>query len=282
MRELRDHVGGFLVTFVEREGRLEGIDLNRVKELVAMAWPAQLTVAGGVTTAQDVADIHTMGADAQVGMALYTGRFDLANSVAACLTSDRADALWPTVVVDESGIALGLAYSDLESLRYAIDHRCGAYHSRSRGGLWIKGATSGAMQSLLAVDLDCDADTLRFTVRQGEPGFCHENTWTCWGEKRGLHALVALLNERLKHAPDDSYTARLFREPVLLRAKLKEEAGELADAVSHDDIALETADVLFFAMVAMTRGGITLEEVERVLDRRALRLTRRPGNAKLE
>ena len=46
----------------------------------------------------------------------------------------------------------------------------GIYYSRSRGGLWRKGDSSGAVQELLALDFDCDSDALRFIVRQrGDP-----------------------------------------------------------------------------------------------------------------
>jgi phosphoribosyl-AMP cyclohydrolase / phosphoribosyl-ATP pyrophosphohydrolase len=279
MVELRPYVSGFLVTFVETEGRMQGIDLERVRALAALAGDARLTAAGGVTTPADVAAIDAAGADAQVGMALYTGRFDLADATAACLRSDRPDGLFPTVVCDEHGVALGLAYSNLESLRAAIAQRRGVYHSRTRG-LWIKGETSGQTQELLKVDLDCDRDTLRFTVRQSGPGFCHNATWTCWGNSAGLPHLARTLAQRARAAAPGSYTARLFADPALLRSKLLEEAGELADARDPDHVAHETADLIYFALAAAARAGVSLELVERELERRSLTITRRPGDAK--
>src|SRR5690606_2038950 len=83
-----------------------------------------------------------------------------------------------------------------------------------------------------------------------------------------------------QQAPDGSYTRRLFQDPELLRKKLLEEAGELAAAQSQDDVAWETADVLYFALVAATRAGVSLARVEAELDRRALAITRRKGDAK--
>ena len=83
MKELRPYVGGFLVTFVEKEGRLGGVDEDRIRELVEAADGAELTVAGGVATADDVGVIDALGADAQVGMALYTKKFDLAEAMAS-------------------------------------------------------------------------------------------------------------------------------------------------------------------------------------------------------
>ncbi len=279
MLELRDYVSGFLVTFVEREGRMQGTNMGEVAELVKAAGHARLTIAGGVTTPEDVAELHRIGADAQVGMALYTGRFTLADALAALMTSDRADGLWPTVVVDALGQALGLAYSDKESLSAALERGVGAYHSRKRG-LWVKGESSGATQKLLAVDVDCDADALRFTVTQAPPGYCHLATDTCWGNTTGIAATAKLIAERMRTAPAGSYTKRLFDDPSLLAAKLTEEAGELAGATTPSEVAHEAADVLYFTLVRMAREGVSLADVARVLDQRALKVTRRPGNKK--
>lgn len=279
MRELRDYVGGFLVTFVEREGRLGGTNLEAVAALVEAAGQARVTIAGGVTTPEDIAALDRLGADAQVGMALYAGKLDLGDAIAAPLVSDRPDGLWPTVVCDEHGVALGLCYSNAESLREAVRTQRGVYHSRKRG-LWVKGESSGAVQALLNVAPDCDRDALRFTVRQAGPGFCHRDTWTCWGPDRGLPELARRLAERVAHAPPGSYTRRLLDDPDLLRAKLVEEAQELAAATDPPHVAAEVADVVYFALVAMVRAGLPLSQVEAELDARALKVHRRPGNAK--
>jgi phosphoribosyl-ATP pyrophosphohydrolase len=279
MGELRDLVGGFLVTFVEREGRLGGTRMDQVARLVEQAGRARLTIAGGVSTLEEIAELDRLGADAQVGMAIYSGRLDLGDCITAPLVSHRVDGLWVTAVVDEHGRALGIAYSDAESVREAVRRGVGAYRSRRRG-LWVKGETSGATQLLMRIDADCDRDALRFTVRQSEPGFCHNDTWTCWGPDRGLPALARVLAERVKHAPEGSYTRRLLDDPGLLRSKLREEAGELADATEREHVANEVADVMYFAMVAMARAGVSLADVETILDRRSLRTTRRRGDAK--
>ncbi len=279
MEELREYVGGFMVTFVEREGRLEGTDLERVERLLEAAGDADLTVAGGVSTLDEIAQLHALGVDAQVGMALYTDKIHLADAIAAPLSSDRPDGLFSTVVCDEYGKALGLAYSSEESLREAVDRKQGVYQSRSRG-LWVKGKTSGATQDLLSIDLDCDADAIRFRVRQHGPGFCHEDTRTCWGEDDGLSALERVLQSRLEAAPEGSYTKRLFEDPELLGKKLLEEAGELAEAETAEEVTWEAADVIYFALVAATKAGVSLRDIEKELDRRSLKVTRRKGDAK--
>jgi phosphoribosyl-ATP pyrophosphohydrolase len=271
---LRELVGGFLVTFVEREGRLEGTDLAFAKEIRAAAGAARVTIAGGITTADEVRELDRLGCDAQIGMALYTDKLPLAEGFAAPLQSDRADGLWPTVVTDERGVALGLVYSDLASLRAALEQGRGVYHSRSRG-LWVKGASSGATQELLGITADCDRDSLRFTVRQQPPGFCHLETRTCFGAEHGLGALARRLAERRAQAPAGSYTARLFADPALLGAKLREEAGELAETKARAHVIHEAADVLYFTLATLAHHDVELAEVEAALDRRALKVTRR-------
>lgn len=279
MEELQGLAGGFMVTFVEMEGRLQGTDIERVHDLVDVVGDAHLTVAGGISTVGEIAALHGFGVDAQVGMALYTEQMHLADAIAAQLHSDREDGLFPTVVCDEHGKALGLAYSSEESLREAVDRQQGVYQSRSRG-LWVKGETSGATQQLLSIDLDCDSDAIRFRVRQQGPGFCHEKTRTCWGDDDGLTALERTLQSRLESAPEGSYTKRLFEDPDLLGKKLVEEARELAEAESKEEVTWEAADVLYFTLVAAAKAGVSLRDIEKELDLRALKVTRRKGDAK--
>ncbi len=279
LRELAPYTGGFLVTLIEREGRMVGTDFTVVEQLLEAAGDAKLTIAGGISSAEEIAKLDQMGVDAQVGMALYTGRFDLSDVLAALLRSDRSDGLWPTVVVDERGVALGLVYSNKESLQQAVEQQEGYYFSRSRG-LWRKGEKSGNRQELIRIDLDCDRDTLRFTVRQYGSGFCHANTETCWGNQNGLQALERRIQERSNVTTDGSYTSKLLASPNLLASKLQEEAGELALAIDREAVH-EAADLLYFIMVALRKQNVRLAEIERELDRRMLKLTRRPGLAKV-
>ncbi|GMI16074.1 hypothetical protein TrVE_jg1108 [Triparma verrucosa] len=198
--------------------------------------------------------------------------------------TDRDDGLFTTVVTSRSGVALGLVYSSLESVVAAIECGRGVYYSRSRGGLWRKGDSSGNYQDLYRIDLDCDGDALRFMVGQrGEnPAFCHLNTLTCWGEPVGVTHLEEVLVDRLRNAPEGSYTKRLFEDEELLRNKLVEEAQELSEAVEKRHIAEELADVLYFAMVRAVKGGVSIDDAVKVLDERSKKVTRRPGNDKKE
>jgi phosphoribosyl-ATP pyrophosphohydrolase/phosphoribosyl-AMP cyclohydrolase/histidinol dehydrogenase len=193
--------------------------------------------------------------------------------------SDREDGLLATMVTDRQGVALGLCYSSKESIEKALETRTGVYFSRKRG-LWYKGRTSGATQKLHTLTLDCDNDTLRFKVTQTNPGFCHLNTRTCFGQDDGITALVSLLEDRIKTAPEKSYTKRLFNDKDLLQSKILEEAEELCDATTKEDIAWETADLLYFAMVKCISAGVSLSEIENNLLTKSRKISRRPGNAK--
>ena len=276
VQRFRDLCGGFLVTFVEREGLMQGTDLEMALRVVEAADGNRVTIAGGITTAAEVAELDALGADAQVGMALYTGRIGLAEAFVAPLRSDRGDGLWATVVVDELGTALGLAWSSPESVSTALETGRGVYHSRSRG-LWTKGETSGATQELLGIDVDCDRDALRFRVRQNGP-FCHRGTRTCWGADRGLGRLGRRLEAIAASRPVGSNTVRLLDSKALLDAKLIEEAAELVSPGA--DIAAETADLVYFALVKSIANGVSLEDIIGVLDGRERQVSRRAMTAK--
>ena len=81
---------------------------------------------------------------------------------------------------DAAGRVLMLAWQTPESLRQALATGRGIYRSRSRGEVWVKGATSGNTQELLRARADCDRDTVLFTVRQNGPA-CHTGAASCFG-----------------------------------------------------------------------------------------------------
>jgi phosphoribosyl-ATP pyrophosphohydrolase/phosphoribosyl-AMP cyclohydrolase len=284
IRALAPVAGGFLFTQVEKEGAMGGFDFQAVAAAVRAAGEggARLTAAGGITTATEIAELDRLGADAQVGMALYTGRLALGEAVAAPLAKPLDGDVWPTVVCDEWGHALGLVWSTRESLARAIAERRGVYWSRSRQAVWVKGETSGNTQVLVRVDVDCDRDALRFTVRQRGAGFCHLDRRSCWPSGFDLDDLARTITERAARLEPGSGTAKLLGDPVLLAAKLREEAEELGRASERPEVVHETADVLYLALVALVRGGGTLTDVVAELSRRRGAVTRRPMAAKSE
>lgn len=226
----------------------------------------------------------------QLGLEVSAGKLDLIEAFTSPLVSDRKDGLFPTNVVAASLLtSLGLVYSSLESVRESLLTGSAVYQSRTRG-LWRKGESSGATQDVVRIRMDCDSDALEFKVRQrkgttqaAHAGFCHQSTKeSCFGPLEGLAKLEATLKSRKESAPPGSYSARIFSDEALLAAKIKEEAVELVEAKDSDKehVAFEAADLLYFALARCIRAGVSLEDVERSLDKKSMKVTRRKGDAK--
>ncbi|KAL2154268.1 hypothetical protein VTH82DRAFT_2944 [Thermothelomyces myriococcoides] len=206
------------------------------------------------------------------------GKLAVSQILAATWKSDRPDGLIPTVIVDEHDTALGLVYSSEESVGEALSTQKGVYQSRKRG-LWYKGATSGDTQELVRISLDCDNDALKFVVRQ-KGRFCHLEQSGCFGDLKGIAKLEKTLLSRKQSAPEGSYTARLFSDEKLLRAKIMEEAEELCDAKTPEEVAFEAADLIYFALTRAVGAGVTLADIEKSLDAKSFKVKRRTGDAK--
>lgn len=268
LKRLAPLCGGFLVTQVHREGRLVGADFEAARAL--REWvPNELVYAGGVSTVEEVVKLDKLGLDAQVGMALYTGRLDPAEAFVACLDFSKANGMLASVVQDPAGRLRMVAWQTPESLKQALRTSRGVFYSRSRKSLWVKGETSGHTQELLLAQPDCDRDVVRFTVKQQGPS-CHTGADTCFGPAEfRLEDLEQIIYSRKENPSAPSYTARLFQEPGLLSAKLQEEVKEVLEAGDRpDDLVWECADLIYFLTVQMAAGGVTWNQVLNELARR--------------
>lgn len=81
LRQFEPSCSGFLCTYVDKEGMLQGTDLDWFRRLRA-ATDLELTAAGGITTMDEVKALLAMNVNAALGMAIYTGRLDLAELAA--------------------------------------------------------------------------------------------------------------------------------------------------------------------------------------------------------
>jgi phosphoribosylformimino-5-aminoimidazole carboxamide ribonucleotide (ProFAR) isomerase len=77
IQRLEPFCGGFLCTYVDKEGMLQGTDLDWFRRLRA-ATQHEITAAGGVTTIEEIRELAAMNVHAALGMAIYTGKLDLA------------------------------------------------------------------------------------------------------------------------------------------------------------------------------------------------------------
>jgi phosphoribosylformimino-5-aminoimidazole carboxamide ribonucleotide (ProFAR) isomerase len=74
--QLEPYCGGFLCTYVDKEGMLQGTDLDWFRRLRA-ATKLEITAAGGITTLDEIRELQRLNVHAALGMAIYTGRLDL-------------------------------------------------------------------------------------------------------------------------------------------------------------------------------------------------------------
>ncbi|WP_336488874.1 phosphoribosyl-AMP cyclohydrolase [Methylobacterium nigriterrae] len=99
----------------------------------------------------------------------FTPRFD-ANGLVSCIAVDAAD-----------GRVLMLAHMNAEALRRTLESGEAWYWSRSRGELWHKGATSGQIQRVVEMQVDCDQDAVLIRVAVGgDGGCCHTGRRACF------------------------------------------------------------------------------------------------------
>ena len=202
-------------------------------------------------------------------------------------TDDRIDALVayderglvPCVVQDwATGEVLTLAYMNEQALERT--RQTGELHlySRSREELWHKGATSGNVQAVRALRMDCDGDTLLALVEPAGPA-CHTGERTCFhrGELTAaapaevLPCLERTIAQRARERPTGSYTIELLDDPQLVGAKVMEEAEEVARAAreeSDERVDEEAADVIYHLLVLLHARGRSLADAARVLDDR--------------
>jgi phosphoribosyl-AMP cyclohydrolase / phosphoribosyl-ATP pyrophosphohydrolase len=187
--------------------------------------------------------------------------------------------LVPCVVQDWStGEVLTLAY--MNELALARTRATGELHlhSRSRSELWRKGATSGNVQSVRALRIDCDGDTLLALVEPAGPA-CHTGERTCFhrGElvpaapSEALANLERTVGERARTRPQGSYTVELLEDPQRIGAKVMEEAEEVARAAREESagrVDEEAADLIYHLLVLLHSRGRGLADAERVLDDR--------------
>jgi phosphoribosyl-ATP pyrophosphohydrolase/phosphoribosyl-AMP cyclohydrolase len=207
--------------------------------------------------------------------------------------------LVPAVVQEAaSGKLLMVAYMNEESLRRTVESGETWFYSRSRQCLWHKGETSGHVQRVRAIAVDCDEDTLLIQVDQIGAA-CHTGHKSCFF--RGLDgvddqsytgslAMLADLKEEIAdkrlHPTEKSYTSYLLATGIdKICKKIGEEASEViiaaknADPVASDqsaaaqdlrlEVCKESADLLYHLSVLWEETGVSVNDVMTVLEGRS-------------
>jgi len=200
------------------------------------------------------------------------------------LKYDAAGRVLVVVQDERTGEVRMVAWADAEALRRTVESGEAWFFSRSRNALWKKGESSGNTLAVSEVWADCDRDALLYRVTPRGPS-CHEGTRSCFTRRLGAPAmegeadaaptllrLTDTLAQRARADGSTSYTRSLLDGgPAKIGAKLREEAGELADAIadeSDERVVSEAADVLYHAMVGLLSRGLDLAAVASELGRR--------------
>jgi phosphoribosyl-AMP cyclohydrolase / phosphoribosyl-ATP pyrophosphohydrolase len=165
---------------------------------------------------------------------------------ATALESVRYDAqtgLVPVVVQDQAtGAVLMLAYANREALKRTLGTGQAWFWSRSRGDYWHKGATSGNVQRVVEVRLDCDGDAVLYLVDPAGPA-CHTGEYSCFyqrvehkgetaEETRTSHEAVTAWDDAVSPA-ETSHTSAVNGGEVTRAASSDNDATCLSEALDH-------------------------------------------------
>lgn len=196
----------------------------------------------------------------------------------------KSGGLVPAIIQDFlTKSVLMLGYMNKEALEKTLETGRVTFFSRSRQRPWVKGETSGNFLETVAVDVDCDRDTLLISVMPTGP-VCHTGEKRCFSSKRATFpdALAATINDRKIETTEGSYTASLFRSGIKrIAQKVGEEAVELALAAAvgnRDETVQETADLVYHLNVLLAACEIEPAEIlNELLKRSMLDDTREPN-----
>ena len=268
-KEAEKYCSELLFTCVEKEGCMQGTDMEAVRALRS-AVTCRVVAAGGVHSLEQVTELEKLGCDVQLGMALYTGKVSLQDAFINCLNWEKTGDLLPVIAQSPAGEVLMMGYANRDAFAKSFESGKLTFYSRTRNTLWTKGETSGHFLELVKMRADCDRDTVLATVIP-HGGVCHTGSFTCFSsepdEKSTLERLYGTISERFANPRPGSYTATLDAKRV--REKVMEEAEELCDdAESKDEVIWEAADLLYFVSVLLYKEGVRWQDVYDELDRR--------------
>ena len=196
----------------------------------------------------------------------------------AAIDFKKGDGLVPVVVQDAATLqVLTLAYMDRAALEETIQSGEATFFSRSRGGRWRKGETSGDRLNVVGITADCDNDALVLAVTP-VGNACHLNCTSCFGETDApgvgrIARLEQTIHQRAAADPSESWTAKLMTQGVKrIAQKVGEEGVETAlagVAGPDEELASEAADLIYHLLVLLHARNMVFQDVLDVLASRA-------------
>ncbi len=113
------------------------------------------------------------------------------------LNFEKGRGLLPAIAQDwQTGQVLMLAYMNREAWDQTLATRKAHYWSRSRNELWFKGGTSGHVQMVREIFIDCDGDTILLKVEQLGGGACHTGYKSCFFQKIDEKGSIEIVGEK--------------------------------------------------------------------------------------
>lgn len=266
-KQAEKYCSELLFTCVEKEGCMQGTNMDYVKQL-REAVHCRVVVAGGVSSVPEIQELEKLHCDVQLGMALYTNKVALKDAFIACLDFEKMPMI-PVIAQSVNGEVLMQGFANEQAFEKTFETGKLTFWSRSRNELWTKGDTSGNFLNVVKLRADCDRDCVLATVLPVGPS-CHTGSWTCFGtdpdEKSSMGRLYNVIADRFANPKPGSYTATLDAKRV--REKVEEEAEELCEADTKEDVIWEAADLLYFVNVLLYKEGVTWQDVYNELDKR--------------
>lgn len=193
-----------------------------------------------------------------------------------------------TAIVQEQATfkVLMVAHMNEEALMTTLATGRVHFFSRSRNKLWMKGETSGNVQYVKDIKIDCDGDSLLIFVDAKGPA-CHTGEKTCFfrslnssegteetdpNDASILKELYSVILDRKLNPKDDSYTSSLFKRGLdVILKKVGEESAEVLIASKNEkrsEIVYETADLMYHLMVMLVDREVELKEIYGELKKR--------------
>ena len=200
--------------------------------------------------------------------------------IAARLRRDGSGLVPAVVQQYDTGMVLMVGWMDDEALHRTLSTGLVTFFSRSRQAYWVKGETSGNVQAVSEVRLDCDGDTILVRVDAQGPA-CHTGAPSCFdatllplpsgmrgragGAGKTFESLFRELADKAEHRPAGSATVAALDAGVhAVGKKVVEEAAESWMAAVHESpqrAAEEISQLLYHAQVLMLARGLSLDDV---------------------
>ncbi len=201
-------------------------------------------------------------------MSTLTQQTNKGTDLISQLDWDKTGGLIPAVIQNHlTGKVLMLGYMDQAALDKTLSTKQVTFYSRSKQRLWTKGETSGNTLDLVAIDKDCDNDSLLVQVIANGPT-CHKGTESCWtdGEAHSfIDNLSTLIASRKGQDPQSSYTAHLFeRGTKRIAQKVGEEGLETALAAATNDkpeLIDEASDLIYHLLVLLEDQELNMQDI---------------------